>query len=122
MKKKFKFYQKYDVKEYYVYDPEKFKLEGWIRSGHFLKEIPDMNGWISPNLNIKFDISQNDLTLYDSAGNRFTSLTEEKYRADHEQQRADQEKERADRAENEAALALERIAELEQLLKLNNNK
>ena len=163
MKKKFRFYQRYGVKEYYVYDPEKFKLEGWIRSGPFLKEIPFMNGWISPILNIKFDTSQNDLTLYDSAGNRFTSLTDairmadqeqqcarqekvradqekaradqekkkaaqEKARADQEKARADQEKEkavhekaRADRAEKDAALALERVAMLEQLLK-NSNK
>jgi Uma2 family endonuclease len=128
MKKKFKFYQRYGVKEYYVYDPDTIELEGWIRKGNYLKRIQDITGWTSPYLNVTFDISQNDLVLYDSEGNRFTSLTEakckadlEKQRAEQEKQRAEQEKRRADQAElrantekERADLAWQKIIELEE--------
>ena len=33
MKRKFEFYQRHGVEEYYLYDPFSGKLEGWLRRG-----------------------------------------------------------------------------------------
>ncbi|ETR65096.1 MAG: hypothetical protein OMM_14828, partial [Candidatus Magnetoglobus multicellularis str. Araruama] len=57
MRKKFKFYQKYGVEEYYVYDPNNNILEGWERAGNRMKKIKDMDGRISPRLKIQFVLS-----------------------------------------------------------------
>ncbi|MEI6426937.1 MAG: Uma2 family endonuclease [Pseudanabaena sp. ELA607] len=57
MVKKFKFYERYGVEEYYLYDPELIDLAGWQRIGKELEVIEQINGWISPRLNIRFDLS-----------------------------------------------------------------
>src|SRR5208282_4133963 len=42
MERKFNFYEKYGVDEYYIYDPDRVKLSGWLRQGDRLVEIPSM--------------------------------------------------------------------------------
>jgi len=113
MKKKLKFYERYGVQEYYEYDPDKNKLDGWIRNANRLEHIENIDNWTSPILNVKFDLSENDLVLTDSRGKRFTSFTEEKSRANREEQRADTEKQRAD-AEKQRADAQKQRADAEQ--------
>jgi Uma2 family endonuclease len=76
MIKKFDFYQRHGVEEYYVYDPESFELDGWKRSGDQLEEIDEMNGWVSPRLGVRFDRSQGELILIDPAGQRFLTYAE----------------------------------------------
>jgi Uma2 family endonuclease len=102
MNKKFNFYQKYGVEEYYIFDPDNVSLEGWIRKGKYLKQIQSMTGWFSPNLKVRFEVVQDELELFDSEGNRFTSFTEEKCKAVREQKRADTEKQRADTEQQRA--------------------
>lgn len=48
MDQKFRFYERYGVEEYYIYDPDEFTLEGWLRQGQYLTPIHDMSHWISP--------------------------------------------------------------------------
>jgi Uma2 family endonuclease len=48
MNRKLLFYDRYGVEEYYLYDPQKNSLTGWLRSEIFLEEIDEMNGWVSP--------------------------------------------------------------------------
>jgi Uma2 family endonuclease len=48
MEGKFNFYERYGVEEYYLYDPEKGRLLGWLRAGSKLVEIEQMSGWVSP--------------------------------------------------------------------------
>src|SRR3954453_17046656 len=48
MFRKLKFYERYGVEEYYLYDPDRGDLTGWRRQGAELQEIPKMNGWVSP--------------------------------------------------------------------------
>ncbi|MCC6420266.1 MAG: Uma2 family endonuclease, partial [Gemmataceae bacterium] len=43
--RKFKFYERYGVEEYYVYDPDRGELLGWQRQGNELVEILFMDGW-----------------------------------------------------------------------------
>jgi len=52
---KFEFYEKYGVEEYYIYDPDDGALEGWLRKGDRLSEVPDMRGFVSPRLGIRFE-------------------------------------------------------------------
>lgn len=58
MKAKFAFYEKYGVEEYYVYDPDRGKVQGWLRNARGeLREIKEMNQWRSPWLSIRFEVT-----------------------------------------------------------------
>ena len=54
MTEKFQFYQKYEVEEYYIYDPDRIKLTGYLRKGGKLTAILKMDGWVSPRLGVRF--------------------------------------------------------------------
>lgn len=107
MEKKLIFYDRYGVEEYYIYDPDNYQLEGWLRSENdSLETISTIFNWISPRLGIRFEPSEQALTLYRPDGTPFYSynevnrlLLEEQQRAEIERQRAESEKERADRLE-----------------------
>lgn len=102
MARKFEFYQTHGVEEYYLYDPDRNHLRGWIRQGLPLVEIQQMNGWISPRLGIRFVLTSQELLLYRPDGERFLSPIELRQRADQERQRADQERQRADQERQRA--------------------
>jgi Uma2 family endonuclease len=76
MSQKFKFYEKYGVDEYYIYDLQKVKLTGYLRADGQLRDIAEMNGWISPLLGIQFDLSGSDLVIYGPGGHRFLTYQE----------------------------------------------
>lgn len=98
MAKKFEFYQTYGVEEYYLYDPDRNDLTGWLvgQDGYF-RAIEEMNEWTSPRLGVRFCFNDGSLTLYGPDEKKFLSFTELSQRADQETQRADQETQRADR-------------------------
>ena len=124
--KKYKFYNQYGVEEYYVYDPDDNELIGWLRSDSYLDVIENMSGWISPRLQIRFEITADTMEIYRPDGERFLSFTElgqlrdqerqradqERQRADQEQQRADQEQQRADQERQRADRLAERLREM----------
>ena len=97
---KLDFYQRYGVEEYYLYDPDRGRLTGWRRSGNKLRPIPEMRGWVSPRLQLRFDLEGLDLSLTGPDGKRFATYLEIAQRAEQEAQRAERE---AQRAEQEAA-------------------
>jgi len=74
--RKFRFYQDYGVEEYYVYDPESGKLDGWQREGEELGEIPGILGWVSPRLGVRFDLDGKDLRLTGPDGQPFASYVD----------------------------------------------
>ncbi len=86
---KFRFYEKFGVQEYYVYDPETFELTGWQRAGNELQEIPEMNGWVSPLLKVRFDLSSGELKLYRPDGQPFKTYLELVEQSEAEHQRAE---------------------------------
>ena len=47
MADKLAFYDRYSVEEYYLYDPDAGRLQGWLRQGERLVEIARMSapGW-----------------------------------------------------------------------------
>jgi Uma2 family endonuclease len=89
MEEKFQFYQTHQVEEYYLYDPDKGQLKGWLRGTNQLHSIVPMNGWKSPKLGIRFELINKELYLYHPDGSRFTSHTEERNARQAEKQRAD---------------------------------
>lgn len=104
MTKKLLFYQQYRVEEYYIYDPDEIDFTGLIRVGDRLETIEEINGWISPRLNIRFQIAENTLEIYRPDGRKFLTsvelerLREQEYqRAEQTQQLLEQQRQRADR-------------------------
>lgn len=96
MRHKFEIYNIYGVEEYYVFDPERIILKGWIRLGNELIPIEDMNGWISPGLKIRFEIMDDDLHIFRPDGIEFLSPVELNQRYENERQRAEAERKRAE--------------------------
>ena len=76
LEKKFEFYQQYGVKEYYLYDPHTFDLDGWQRKGNRLEPIVMMNDWVSPLLGIRFVMTTDGLEIYRPDGRKFLSSVE----------------------------------------------
>ncbi|MEM7535136.1 MAG: Uma2 family endonuclease [Chloroflexota bacterium] len=74
--KKFAFYNRYRVEEYYTYDPAKGELCGWLREGETLQEIADMQNWYSPRLGICFTMRNKKMKLFLPNGRPFRSHVE----------------------------------------------
>ena len=100
MIKKFRFYERYGVEEYYVYDPDDGELAGYLRQNGTLQDIEEMNGWVSPRLKVRFELVNVELHLYGPDGRRFATYVE--LTQQREQERVEKEKERQ-RAERLAA-------------------
>jgi Uma2 family endonuclease len=121
MSRKLLFYQRYGVLEYYVFDPDRLNLAGYIRTegGNSLEEIAQTQGWVSPLLGIRFELMEDDLTVYRPDGARFLTSVElheraeqEYQRAEQEYQRAELERQRADTAQDEVRRLTTRLEEL----------
>jgi Uma2 family endonuclease len=107
MSRKLLFYNHYGVEEYYIYDPDSNELTGLERLEGELTPIDAIDGWVSPRLGIRFELTISTLNLYDRPGNLFLNPVQlrqraerESERAELEAQRAEQEKSRADRLAN----------------------
>lgn len=90
MDEKLVFYDRYGVEEYYLYDPDKNDLSGWLRSGERLDVINLTSGWVSPRLGVRFELSDTELEIYHPDGQRFTTYVEMAQRAEQERLRAEQ--------------------------------
>jgi Uma2 family endonuclease len=112
--RKLKFYEEYGVQEYYVYDPDHTVLEGWQRTAEGLEAIPWMDGWVSPLLGIRFDLSGSELTIFGPDGQRFLTfqeLAEERDRIAQERDRIAQERDRIAQERDRIAQGRDRIAQ-----------
>ncbi|MDM8520914.1 Uma2 family endonuclease [Anaerolineales bacterium HSG6] len=76
MARKRKFYEFYGVEEYYQYDPDRGHLQGWQREKGRLKEIVQMEGWVSPRLRVRFELKGLELVLCRANGARFLTYQE----------------------------------------------
>jgi Uma2 family endonuclease len=113
---KHSFYRRYGVEEYYLYDPDKGDLTGWIRDGEELPEIEQMLGWVSPRLGIRFELSQGELEIYRPDGEKFVSYVELARQKELVQQELEQEKQRAEQEKQRAEQAEEQLETLRALL------
>ena len=115
---KFRFYDRFGVEEYYLFDPDSQQLEGWLRTNGELQEIEHIDGWTSPRLGVRFDLSSGELQVLRPDGRPLITYVEmaaeaeqayerleqqrrlverERQRAEQERQRAEQERQRAER-------------------------
>jgi Uma2 family endonuclease len=101
MTRKFEFYDKYGVLEYFIYDPDSGLLEGWLRAGNHLKPVMEMAHFVSPQLGIRFEPGQgpDNLTIVGPDGERFLTYSElidqrqaAERRAEHERQQKEAER------------------------------
>ncbi len=103
MAKKLEFYRKYGVEEYYLIDPDKVELCGWLRRDDDLMVIDNIENWVSPQLNIRFELTADQLEIYYPDGKQFLTPVELA--------------QRAEQAEQQLAEAEARIKRLEERLK-----
>ena len=89
MARKLRIYERYGVEEYYLYDPDRGELSGWLRHGDNLEEIDEMIGWISPRLKVRFDLDGDDLALYGPDDKRFAFYVELEQRSRIAEERAE---------------------------------
>jgi Uma2 family endonuclease len=130
MEKKFQFYQKYGVEEYYVYDPDHNEFEVYIRQSGSLTPVAraECSRWTSPLLRIRMEWSPKTLTLFQPDGKRFLSYLEllefgetaeqlaaaERVRTKEAQRIAKREKLRVAQAQQQAAQAQQQAAQAQQ--------
>ncbi|MBX2930192.1 MAG: Uma2 family endonuclease [Saprospiraceae bacterium] len=147
MEKKFRFYEKYGVEEYYIYDPDHNEFEVYIRQSGSLMPVSraESSRWTSPLLRVRMEWSPKTLTLFQPDGKRFLSYLEllefgevaeqqaeaerartklaqrvakrEKLRAEKEQQRAEKEQQRAEKEQQRAETAEQRAERLAEQLR-----
>ncbi len=90
MERKLEFYDTYGIEEYYLYDPDTFRFDGWHRQDGHLTKLWQLDGQISPRLGIRFETSQGELVIYRPDGQRFLTSIEMDQTAQQERQRAEQ--------------------------------
>ena len=95
MKLKHAFYEKYGVEEYYVYDPDRVTLVGYLRNaGGKLAPVAVMDGHVSPRLGVRFELAD-QLVVHTPDGGRFHTYLELVEEADRDRARAQTERARA---------------------------
>jgi Uma2 family endonuclease len=104
------FYQQHGVDEYYLWDPDRRDLLGWVREGAHFHEIIEMDGWVSPRLGLRFGrTADGDLQLFDPEGRLFRTYAELAAEADalreaaEEQRKAAEEQRKAAEEQRKAA-------------------
>lgn len=105
MGEKLLFYQRYGVCEYYIYDPNTLEFSGFVRSENWLEPIYEIRGWVSPLLEIRFEMTETGLEIYRPDDRRFLTPVEL-------EERATQAEERAAQAEARMQQMEERLREL----------
>jgi Uma2 family endonuclease len=111
---KFSFYERYGGEEYYLYDPDTGALDGWIRVGNYLEKVPEMNGWVSPRLKVRFEIVDDELRLFGPDGKRFLTYLELVEQQEQEQRQREEAQQRAEQAQQRTEEAQQRTEEAQQ--------
>jgi Uma2 family endonuclease len=102
LERKFEFYDRYGVEEYYLYDPDAVSLAAWVRVGGRLQPVPQVHGWTSPRLGIRFDLSGGELVIYRPDGQRFLTFVELMQQKEQAQRTAEQERQAREQAQRRA--------------------
>ncbi|MDZ4721483.1 MAG: Uma2 family endonuclease [Roseiflexaceae bacterium] len=112
MSRKLAFYDMYGVDEYYLYDPDKNDLAGWVRANNRLLPVEEIEGWASPRLNVRFTLDQQTLHIIRPDGSEFLDYIELERRREAEHTRAEREYTRAEQERTRADLLAERLRAL----------
>ncbi|MFO0930298.1 MAG: Uma2 family endonuclease [Gemmataceae bacterium] len=76
MRDKLLFYDDYGVEEYYVFDPDHNSLEVYVRGQATPRRMRPADGFVSPRLGIRFDLSGPELVVYRPDGQPFITFEE----------------------------------------------
>lgn len=106
MIRKYDFYEKHGVEEYYIYDPDDVQLTVYQRMGDRFRAVFPLRGYKSPRLGIHFDLSGEELVVYGPDGQRFLTFLEIGQR----RREADQQAAEANARAEQALLAAEAAA------------
>jgi hypothetical protein len=107
------FYGRYGAEEYYIVYPDfPAHIDGCKAEGGKLVRIPEMNGFISPRLKVRFELKKGQVAVYGPDGGRFLSFVESGAQAIQAHERAEQER-RAAEAERQKSQAERQKAEAE---------
>ena len=96
LKRKLNFYSEYGAEEYYVLDPARVRMEGYVRDSTGLGKVPNMIGFRSPSLGIAFAM-QEEIELRGPDGRRFLTFVELGQLQERTAREAAAEKRRADK-------------------------
>ena len=116
MSKKRLFYDNYGVEEYYLYDPQKNDLTGWLRSESLLDVIDEMNGWVSPRLGIRFEVWPETLQLYRPDGQLFADYLEVQKQLNEVQEQLDEVQEQLDDVQEQLDDVQEQLGNVQEQL------
>jgi Uma2 family endonuclease len=75
LERKFEFYERFGVEEYYQYDPDHNIFRGWTRRNQSLEPIVPGRSWSSPRLGVRFELGA-ELEVYGPDGKRFAPYVE----------------------------------------------
>jgi Uma2 family endonuclease len=113
MTRKFRFYERHGVQEYWVFEPEDGTLHVFVRDGEHLVAVSEQAGVIiSPTTGVRVWVEGIALVVADPDGRVWRTPVEEVIRAELEAARADLEAARADAAEAEVAALRAELARL----------
>jgi Uma2 family endonuclease len=101
MDDKLAFYEEHGV-EYYLYDPDTNRLKIWIRRGEVFRRQHRADGFVSPRLGIRFDLSGPELIVWGPDGRRFLTFEEVQIARKQAEQEAELANQRAEQAEQRA--------------------
>ena len=121
MLEKREFYFNYGAEEFYSYNPDKNKLEGYTRARRGVTQVKDWPTFVSPRLGVRFERVGPDLHIYGANGQRFLTFIELGERAENADKRADTEARRAKKEARRAERA-DKHAEQEAQRALQANK
>ena len=112
MAKKQLFYNRYGVEEYYVYDPDHNDFNGFCRVDEQLDVIDAVTDWVSPQLGVRFLLTDETLEVYAPDGKRFLTTVELAAERDRAKEQAKQEQLRAAQAEERSRQLAEQLRSL----------
>lgn len=115
MREKLRWYQRFGVQEYYLIDPYKPRVFGWLREDDRLETVVPMDGFVSPRLGVRFE-ENGEVKLFAPDGHEFRTreervreIQEELYKTgeafEEQRERAVAERNRADEATARAEVA-----------------
>jgi Uma2 family endonuclease len=85
---KLAFYEKHGVEEYYLYDPDSNRLYGYTRRSDVLRRVRPVDGFVSPRLRIRFDLSGPELVVRRPDGQPFLTFEDLEAARDDAERRA----------------------------------
>jgi Uma2 family endonuclease len=116
MTDKLLFYEDHGVEEYYEYDPDSNRLSVYLRKGEMLRPVRSVDGFVSPRLGIRFDLSGPEMVVFGPDGQRFLSFEELKALYEKARRQTEKAQEQAREAQRAAEKAQEQTREAQRLI------